>query len=132
MRRNARGGGGPIQFALDAGRGDLEYGELADLIHRHRHFAATAPELVEWWKQRSQVVLRSRPTDEGVEIEIGEVAGTPFAILIPVRWRDRSLAGWDADWGLARSRKTRRFDRGYRLIELDAQASGGHLRLRYH
>jgi hypothetical protein len=131
MRRNAEGGGGPIQLAGVFGDADLKSGDLAALMDRHRHLAATAPELVEWWKHRSQILLRSRPTDEGVEISIGETSGTPTAILVPVRWRDRSLAGWDADWGVARSRKTRRFDRGYRLLELDARAGGGRLRLRY-
>jgi hypothetical protein len=135
MRRNARGGASPIQLAFDSRRGGLkpaEAAELATLADRNRYAVTTPEELVEWWKLRSQVVLRTKPTDEGVEITIGEIPDAGIAVLVPVRWRNRSLAGWDADWGLARSRKTQRFDRGYRLLELGAGASGGHLRLRYH
>ena len=132
MGRNAQGGGGPIQLAVDSRQDGAKSGELASLVERHRHLVATVPELTGWWKRRSQIVLRSHPTDDGIEIRIGEIPDVPVAILVPVRWRDRSLAGWDADWGPARSRKTRRFDRGYRLLELDARASGGHLQLRYN
>ena len=135
MRRNARGGASPIQIAFGSGSAGLTPGELTELAalaDRNRHAVTTPTELAEWWRQRSRVVLRSQPTEEGIEIRIGEVPGAGIAVLVPVRWRERSLAGWDADWGLARSRKAQRFDRGYRLLELGAQASGGRLQLRYN
>jgi hypothetical protein len=55
----------------------------------------------------------------------------PFGLLVPVRWRNRSLEGWDADWGFVPGRRVDRFDRSYRLVTLDPAAAGGTLKLRY-
>lgn len=131
IRHNANGGSGPVQIAFGTAPDPTVVAELAGLSQRHRHLMAPLAQLADWWGRRSEVVVTGRTTAGGQELQIGRVGPGSFALLVPVRWRDRALVGWDADWGPARTRRTRSFDRAYRLIELTPEASGGRLRLDY-
>lgn len=128
MRGNLRGGAGPIHLLVDD---PSTLGELDRLAGRYRHRRSGARELSQWWERRSRIRLHPRPGVEGVRIGIEVPVEGSFALLAPLRWRDRGLVGWEADWGLPRSRRVQRFDRAYRLIEIGPSADGGVLELRY-
>lgn len=128
LRHNADGGAGPVHVLLED---DSALAEIDRIAARRRHLRNRPDELVGWWRRRASVILRPRSTADGIEVRIEKPGDEGFALLVPLRWRDGALAGWDADWGVAASRRVQRFDRAYRLIELDARAEGGTLRLRY-
>lgn len=135
MRHNGRGGASPIQVQLRGDDPASTLRELEALALRRQHQPTRVADLVSWWSLRSTVRVRVRADGADVVATISglsrltEPAG--LALLVPVRWGQRSLAGWEADWGLPRSRRVQRFDRGYRLIEIGPAAESGQLRLRY-
>jgi hypothetical protein len=106
---------------------------MASLARIHGHLPTTESELLAWWKARARVRVRSRPTEEGVVVSIDEVPPSAhgLALQVPVRWRDGSLAGWEADWGMIPGRKAQRYDRVYRLIPLEPGTEGSEILLRY-
>ncbi|RKZ13103.1 hypothetical protein DRQ53_13805, partial [bacterium] len=131
MRHNARGGAGPIQIDTGPHWTPQLQERLDRLAERHQHTARSLTDLTRWWQQRAELRVRSRALDDGQELLIEQVPGEGFALLIPMRWLDRALTGWEADWGVTRSRRVQRFDRAYRLLEIGPASVGGRLRLRY-
>jgi hypothetical protein len=130
MRSNAHGGATALRFTFETA---TDSSSLASLAEAHEHLPTTESELLAWWTARARVRLRSRPTADGVVISIDEVPpSTPgLALQVPVRWRDASLAGWEANWGMISGRKAQRFDRVYRLIPLEPGTEGSEILLRY-
>jgi hypothetical protein len=126
LRRNANAGAGPIHVFV--GHPPLPPSQPGTDVA-----SATIAEFLDWWEGRAELRVPARPTADGCEFIF---AGGPefdgdFALLVPVRWRDRALAGWDADWGSVTARKVQRFDRSYRLFSLSEASPGDRLRVRY-
>jgi hypothetical protein len=132
-RHNAAGGAGALQLELHGAPGGELSRELAALPARRGHVDVAASDLLAWWLARQDLRVRvsaeAGTVDYLIESVPESVAG--FGLLVPVRWRDRSLEGWDADWGFAPGRRVQRYDRAYRVIELPPEAAGSRLRLRY-
>lgn len=132
-RHNAAGGAGPLSLSIHDAFGEDLARELSTLPQRRAHTEASRPGLLAWWMARQDVRVRVEQTGDTVDYVVEAVpdAAPGFALLVPVRWRDRSLEGWDAGWGTAPGRRVQRFDRAYRLIDLPPEAEGRRLQLRY-
>jgi hypothetical protein len=123
IRHNREGGAGPLPLRLTDGSAPLPAAPPK----------AGIGEVESWWSARSSIAVHVGADGQDVIYRIGEVpeSTASFGLLVPTRWRDRSLEGWDADWGLAPGHRAQRFDRSYRVIAIGPEASGGLLSLRY-
>ena len=132
-RLNATGGASALVLHFTDTVSDSLRARIDSVAGLRDHRVVSRSGLAGWGVLRSGVVVHVQAGEESVDYRILSVpeGPPPYGLLIPVRWRNRSLEGWDADWGFVAGRRIDRFDRSYRLVTLDPAAAGGTLKLRY-